>query len=105
MTAVLKGTKEEQEPTKKPTKTPCLGFNKAKNTTLKVLEHALVNATLNESDILLEVCATFPSRRAIFVLEIVSKSAGVITAKHVEFYEFTPESGWRFKKHYKVVIQ
>ena len=105
MTTVLKGTKEETEPLKNKTKSPCLGFNKAKNTTLRVLEFSLVNATVIDSDILLEVCATFPSRRAVFLIEILTKSVGVIRVKNIEFYEFTPESGWKFKKHYKVVIQ
>ena len=83
---------------------PCLILNKDDNTTLNVLHYALVNTTIQESDIEMQVCATFPSRRAIFVVEQVGKSAGIIRYRNIEFYEFTPEQGWKFKKLYRTSL-
>ena len=79
---------------------PCLILNKDDNTTLNVLHYALVNTTIQESDKEIQVCATFPSRRAIFVTEQVGKMAGIIVYRNIEFYEFTPGQGWKFKKLY-----
>ncbi len=83
---------------------PCLSLAKDKNTHLNVLHYAVVNSTIEESDEHMSTCATFPSRRAIFVVEEVGKTAGIVRYRNIEFYEFTPEQGWKFKKLYRTSL-
>ncbi len=83
---------------------PCLSLAKDKNTHLNVLHYAIVNSTIEESDEHMSICATFPSRRAIFVVEEAGKAAGIVRYRNIEFYEFTPEQGWKFKKLYRTSL-
>ncbi len=83
---------------------PCLSLTKDKNTQLNVLHYALVNSTIAESNEHMSICATFPSRRAIFVVEDVGKTAGIVKYRNIEFYEFTAEQGWKFKKLYRTSL-
>ncbi len=83
---------------------PCLSLAKTDSMHLHVLHYALVNSTIEESDEHMSICATFPSRRAIFVVEEVGKIAGIVRYRNIEFYEFTPEQGWKFKKLYRTSL-
>ncbi|KKN03711.1 hypothetical protein LCGC14_1105040 [marine sediment metagenome] len=83
---------------------PCLELDKDDNTGINILHYALVNATMSEYDKGITICATFPSRRAIVVVENVGKTAGIVRYRNIEFYEFTPEQGWKFKKLYRTSL-
>ena len=82
----------------------CLELNKDENTSINILHYALVNSTLVETDSNMTICATFPSRRAIVVVENVGKTGGIVRYRNIEFYEFTPEQGWKFKKLYRTSL-
>ena len=81
-------------------KTPCLILNRTEGMKYKSLDYAKVNSDVVMADTHIKVCPSFPNRRAVFVLEIIYIFNRQIERFVVEFYEFLPTGGWKFKKQY-----
>jgi len=82
-------------------KRPCLEIFKDENSVLTPLEYANTNSTVIIMEDIIQVCATFPNRRAVFVLDIAVKSGSKVTHRMIEFYEYGEHIGWKFKKQYR----
>ena len=104
MTTTTEVLEETSDVEPKGSPKPCLELSRGEDRTFNVLHYALVNSTISENPSNMQICATFPSRRAVFVVEEVGKSAGVVRYRNVEFYEFSPERGWMFKKLYRTSL-
>jgi len=87
------------------TKRPCLEIFKDENTVLTPLEYANTNSTVVIMEDIIQVCAMFPNRRAVFVLDIAIKSGSKVTQRIIEFYEYKENTGWKFKKQYREQLE
>ncbi len=83
------------------TKRPCLEIFKDENTVITPLEYANTNSTVSIMEDIIQVCATFPNRRAVFVVDTAVKSGSKVMQRMIEFYEYEETIGWKFKKQYR----
>jgi len=86
---------------KQTTKAPCLILSFDLGETLKPLLYANTNSTVEVFKDWLQACATFPNRRAVFVVEKTTKLGTTVQSRMVEFYEYEETIGWKFKKQYR----
>lgn len=92
--------KGDKKPLSRTTKTPCLILNRIEGVKYKSLDYAKVNADVVQAETHIKVCPSFPNRRAIFVMETTHLFNKKVDRFVVEFYEFLPAGGWKFKKQY-----
>ena len=83
------------------TKAPCLILSFDSGETLKPLLYANTNSNYEFFKDGLQACATFPNRRAVFVVEKTYKLGTTVQSRMVEFYEYLEDTGWKFKKQYR----
>ena len=87
------------------TKAPCLILSFDQGETLKPLLYANTNSTVEVFKDWLQACATFPNRRAVFVVEKTTKLGTTVQSRMVEFYEYEETIGWKFKKQYREQLE
>ena len=100
MTIVKNESKVEIEDFGRTTKTPCLILNRIEGVKYKSLDYAKVNSDVIQAETHIKVCPSFPNRRASVVLESMHFFNQKVERIVVEFYEFLPTGGWKFKKQY-----
>ncbi len=83
------------------TKAPCLILSFDPGETLKPLLYANTNSIAEFFKDGLQACATFPNRRAVFVVEKTTKLGTTVQSRMIEFYEYEETIGWKFKKQYR----